>query len=83
MHIIINKNFLTYNKYKAKCAIGKRGIGNKKKEGDKITPQGLFKIKFVLLTTMVGVKIWVFSNNNGYLWLPITVIKNSDYGFSI
>tara|TARA_B100000963_G_scaffold360312_1_gene390712 strand:- start:2201 stop:2701 length:501 start_codon:yes stop_codon:yes gene_type:complete len=48
MHIIINKNFLTYNKYKAKCAIGKRGIGNKKKEGDKITPQGLFKIKFVL-----------------------------------
>tara|TARA_B100000575_G_C22760878_1_gene452890 strand:- start:148 stop:645 length:498 start_codon:yes stop_codon:yes gene_type:complete len=48
MHIIINKNFLTYNNYKAKCAIGKRGIGIKKREGDLITPKGLYKIKFVL-----------------------------------
>ena len=48
MHIIINKNFLTYNNYKAKCAIGKRGIGYKRREGDLITPKGLYKIKFVL-----------------------------------
>ena len=48
MHIIINKNYLTYNNYKAKCSIGKRGIGYKKKEGDLITPKGLYKIKFVL-----------------------------------
>ena len=48
MHIIINKNYLTYNKYKVKCAIGKRGIGNKKKEGDLITPKGIFKIRVVL-----------------------------------
>ena len=48
MHIIINKNYLTYNKYKVKCAIGKRGIGIKKSEGDLITPKGKFKIKFVL-----------------------------------
>ena len=48
MHIIINKNFLTYNNYKAKCAIGKRGIGYKKREGDLITPIGLYKIKHVL-----------------------------------
>ena len=31
-----------------KCAIGKKGIGNKKKEGDLITPIGLFKIKYIL-----------------------------------
>ena len=48
MHILINKNNLTYNKLKVKCAIGKRGIGYKKKEGDLITPIGQFKIKYVL-----------------------------------
>ena len=29
MHILINKNYLTYNKLKVKCAIGK-GINYKK-----------------------------------------------------
>ena len=48
MHILINKKYLTYNNYKAKCAIGKRGIGNKKKEGDLITPKGIYKVKYVL-----------------------------------
>ena len=48
MHIIINNNYLTYNNYKAKCAVGKRGINLKKREGDLITPKGEFKIKFIL-----------------------------------
>ena len=48
MHIIINKNYLTYNRYKVKCAVGKRGIGTKRKEGDLITPKGVYKIKFLL-----------------------------------
>ena len=48
MHILINKNYLTYNKLKVKCAIGKKGIGYKKKEGDLITPKGNFKIKYIL-----------------------------------
>ena len=48
MHILIDKNYLTYNKLKIKCAIGKKGIGNKRKEGDLITPSGQFKIKFLL-----------------------------------
>ena len=34
--------------YKIKCAVGKRGIGIKRKEGDFITPLGEFKIKFIL-----------------------------------
>ena len=45
MHIYINNKFVSYNNYKAKCAIGKRGISIKKKEGDFITPKGTFKIK--------------------------------------
>ena len=48
MHILVNKKYLTYKNYKAKCAIGKRGIGNKRKEGDLITPQGNYKIKYIL-----------------------------------
>ena len=48
MHILINKNYLTYNNYKVKCALGKRGIGNKRREGDFITPKGNFKIKYIL-----------------------------------
>jgi len=48
MHIVINKNYLTYNNYKVKCALGKRGIGNKRREGDFITPRGNFKIKYIL-----------------------------------
>ena len=45
MHIFVKKKILTYHNYKVKCAIGKRGIGIKKREGDLITPKGIFKIK--------------------------------------
>ena len=43
--IIINKSgYLKYKDFKFKCALGKAGIGNKKIEGDKITPRGTFDI---------------------------------------
>ena len=48
MHILINKKNLIFKDYKAKCAIGKRGIGYKRKEGDLITPKGKYKIKYIL-----------------------------------
>ena len=48
MHIVINKKYLIYKNYKVKCALGKRGIGTKRKEGDLITPKGEFKIKYIL-----------------------------------
>ena len=48
MHIFINKKYLTLNNYKAKCAVGKRGIGRKKREGDLITPKGKYKVKYIL-----------------------------------
>ena len=48
MHIYIKNKKLIIDKYRIKCAIGKRGIGNKKREGDKITPKGKFKIKTIL-----------------------------------
>tara|TARA_B100000886_G_scaffold113758_1_gene76528 strand:+ start:173 stop:676 length:504 start_codon:yes stop_codon:yes gene_type:complete len=48
VHILINKKYVIFKNYKAKCAIGKRGIGYKKKEGDLITPKGRYTIKYIL-----------------------------------
>ena len=48
MHILIKNKSLIFNNYKVKCALGKRGIGTKKKEGDLITPKGSFKVKEIL-----------------------------------
>jgi L,D-peptidoglycan transpeptidase YkuD (ErfK/YbiS/YcfS/YnhG family) len=43
--IFINKSgHLKYKNFKFKCALGKYGISVKKKEGDKITPKGIYKI---------------------------------------
>tara|TARA_B110000305_G_scaffold203432_1_gene232387 strand:+ start:244 stop:735 length:492 start_codon:yes stop_codon:yes gene_type:complete len=45
MNIKLKNKFLYFNKYKIKCAIGKRGIALKKIEGDGKTPKGTFSIK--------------------------------------
>jgi L,D-peptidoglycan transpeptidase YkuD (ErfK/YbiS/YcfS/YnhG family) len=43
--IIINKSgLIKYKNFKFTCALGKAGIGEKKREGDNITPIGTFKI---------------------------------------
>ena len=43
--IIINKSgHLKYKNLKFKCSLGKAGIGEKMKEGDKITPKGTYEI---------------------------------------
>mgnify|MGYP001234415064 CR=1 FL=1 len=47
MDIILKKKILYFKDYKAKCAIGKRGITSNKLEGDKCTPRGRFKLKYV------------------------------------
>mgnify|MGYP001354546851 FL=1 len=39
-----NKDMLIVNDFKFKCCIGKNGLKNRKIEGDKATPVGLFKI---------------------------------------
>lgn len=48
MHVYINSKCLIVDHYKVKCVVGKRGIGKKLKEGDKITPKGKFKVKYIL-----------------------------------
>ena len=43
--IIINKSgFIRYKNLKFKCTLGKAGVGEKKVEGDNITPIGIYRI---------------------------------------
>ena len=44
MIIVKKTGYLKYKNLKFRCALGKAGIGRKLKEGDKITPKGIFKI---------------------------------------
>ena len=39
-----DKETLLIDEFILKCAVGKNGIKNKKKEGDKITPRGIFSL---------------------------------------
>ena len=39
-----NKDTLIIDDFKLKCSIGKKGIKNKKKEGDLSTPKGIFEL---------------------------------------
>jgi len=48
MNLLLKKKFIYFRHYKIKCAIGKRGITSKKVEGDKCTPRGRFKLKYIL-----------------------------------
>jgi len=72
MHILVKNKKLYIDKYKVKCAIGKRGIGIKKKEGDKITPRGKFKIKCILyrndriINLKSNIKILKIKKNMGW-----------------
>ena len=43
--LVKNKHSLQINEFVFKCCIGKKGSTNNKKEGDKKTPKGTFKIE--------------------------------------
>ena len=43
--IIKNKERLMYDDFLFKCCVGKKGLTNKKKEGDKKSPKGIFNIE--------------------------------------
>jgi len=44
MIIVKKSGYLKYKNIKFRCALGKNGVKKKEKEGDNITPKGLFKI---------------------------------------
>ena len=44
MIIVKKTHYLIFKKLKFRCSLGKAGIKNKIKEGDNITPKGIFKL---------------------------------------
>jgi L,D-peptidoglycan transpeptidase YkuD (ErfK/YbiS/YcfS/YnhG family) len=44
MIIVRKSGYLKYKNFRFRCALGKSGVKKKKKEGDNITPIGIFKI---------------------------------------
>ena len=44
MIIVKKSGYLKYKNFKFRCALGKNGIKKKIKEGDNITPKGIFRI---------------------------------------
>ena len=45
MQILVkNKDTLLYDEFKFKCSVGKNGVSNKKKEGDKKSPKGTYAL---------------------------------------
>ena len=72
MNIKLKKNFLYLDKYKIKCAIGKRGITSRKVEGDKKTPKGTFEFKSIfyrkdrILKIKSPLKKYIIKKNMGW-----------------
>lgn len=71
--IIINKSkYLKYKNFKFKCALGKKGIGKKKKEGDKTTPIGTYKIFKIYYRNdrlkKINSKIKLHKINKNFAW---------------
>ena len=48
MHIQLKNKKLIFKDYRVKCCVGKSGFKKNKIEGDKSTPKGTFKLKYVL-----------------------------------
>ena len=44
MIIVKKSNYLKYKNFRFRCSLGKAGIKKKEREGDNITPRGIFKI---------------------------------------
>ena len=72
MNIKLKNKFLYFNKYKIKCAIGKRGITSRKVEGDKKTPKGTFEFKSIfyrkdrILKIKSPLKKYIIKKNMGW-----------------
>ncbi len=93
MMLKLRKNTLLIDQFKLKCSVGKGGIRKKIKEGDKITPKGIFnlgplyyrsdKIKFVK-SKLILKKIkknmgWCDDPNSKLYNRPIKIPKKYKY----
>ncbi|MDB9760838.1 L,D-transpeptidase family protein [Pelagibacteraceae bacterium] len=82
MNIKLKNKFLYFNKYRIKCAIGKRGITYNKKEGDEKTPCGTFRFKSIFYRKdripkiKTKLKKYVIKKNMGWCDDPYSIKYN-------
>ena len=82
MIIVKKTGYLEYKNFKFKCALGKNGIKKKIKEGDNITPKGIFKIKTVyyrkdkIKKILTSLKIEKINKNMGWCDDPKSAAYN-------
>ena len=80
MNIKLKNKFLYLDKYKIKCAIGKRGITSRKVEGDRKTPRGTFTFESIfyrkdrILKIKTSLKKNIIKKNMG--WCDDSVSKS-------
>jgi L,D-peptidoglycan transpeptidase YkuD (ErfK/YbiS/YcfS/YnhG family) len=93
MIIVKESGYLSFKNLKFRCALGKAGIGKKNKEGDSITPKGIFKLVKVfyradkiknLKTSLKKIKIkknmgWCDDPKSKYYNKQITLPSNFRY----
>ena len=82
MIIVKKTGYLKYKNLKFRCALGRAGIKKKEKEGDNVTPKGIFKITSVyfrpdriknIITTIKKIKI---KKNRGWCDDPNSIHYN-------
>ena len=87
MIIVKKSGYLQYKNLKFRCALGKAGIKKKEKEGDNVTPKGVFKISSIyyrpdkiknIITTIKKIKIkknigWCDDPNSHFYNQPISL----------
>ena len=70
--ILKNKHTLQVDEFSFKCCVGKKGLSFKKKEGDKKTPRGIFKIEHLYFRKdrvgkpLTSIKCIKIKNNMGW-----------------
>ena len=82
--ILKNKQTLEINDFKFKCSVGKNGFTSKKKEGDKKTPKGIFKIDHLYYRRDQLEKLLAFCKKIelsviGLMCIPPMNVDPSDY----
>ena len=95
MIIKLKKNTIYIDQFKLKCSVGKGGIKKKHKEGDNITPKGLFRIgqlyyrsdrisnfKSKLKSKVIKKNMgWCNDSNSNYYNRLVRITKNTQYSY--
>ncbi len=95
MIVKLKKNIITIDQFKLKCSVGKGGIKKKNKEGDNITPKGIFSLgtlyyrfdRIGKLQTKLNTKVikknmgWCNDPNSNQYNRLIKIKKKNQYSF--